>query len=91
MDHPSPYLLVLSFHFEEILKQLKRQKPSLLKELEKQIIKILQEPARGKPLRNVLRNYRRIHIDSFVLIYELYRNEVRLLDFDHHDRIYKKY
>ena len=91
MERPSSYLLVISPHFEEILKQLKRQKPSLFKNLEKQITKVLQEPARGKPLRNILRSYRRVHIDSFVLIYELYRNEVRLLDFDHHDRIYKKY
>ncbi len=91
MDRRTSYRLVFTSHFEEVLKQLKRQKPSLLKDLEKQIIRVFQEPGRGKPLRNVLRNYRRVHVSSFVLIYELYQDEVRLLDFDHHDRIYKKY
>jgi len=45
----------------------------------------------GKPLRNTLRNYRRVHVDPFVLLYEIRMLEVRLMDFDHHDKIYKKY
>ena len=84
------YILVVSPHFERILKQLKRRKPTLLADLEKQIGKILHEPALGKPLRNVLRNYRRTHVGSFVLIYEIHGNEVRLMEFDHHNRIYRK-
>lgn len=87
----SSYTLVMLPMFERILKSLKRKKPSLLKGLEKQIGKILKEPMLGKPLRNVLRNYRRIQLGSFVLIYEVHQNEIRLLDFDHHDRVYKKY
>lgn len=85
------YSLVLSPRFEKILKSLKRRKPTLLRDLERQIEKVLKEPVLGKPLRNVLRNYRRVHIGSFVLIYEIYHKEIRLIDFDHHDRIYKKY
>lgn len=84
------YTLVVPSPFERILKRLKSKKPTLFWELKKRIEKILAEPERGKPLRNVLRNYRRVHIDSFVLIYEISGQEVRLLDFDHHDRIYKK-
>jgi len=38
-----------------------------------------------------LRNYRRIHVDPYVLIYEIKQQEIRLLDFDHHNNIYKKY
>ena len=90
MEKPAKYRLVVSPRFEGILRQLKRQKPSLLRDLEKQIAKILKEPARGKPLRNVLRNYRRVHVNSFVVIYELHAEEIRLLDFDRHERIYKK-
>lgn len=84
------YKLVISLEFERVLKSLKKRKPTLLKNLEKQIVKIIREPIVGKPLRNVLRNYRRVHVDSFVLIYEIYNNEVRLIDFDHHDKIYKR-
>lgn len=83
------YRLVISPEFERILKSLKKKKPTIFKNLEKQIVKIIREPAAGKPLRNVLRNYRRVHIDSFVLIYEICDREIRLIDFNHHDKIYK--
>lgn len=84
------YVIVLAPHFEEVLKKLKNKNPVLLARLERQIGKIVREPVLGKPLRNVLRNYRRVQVDSFVLIYEIRGLEIRLLDFDHHDRIYKK-
>ena len=84
------YEIVISPEFGRILKSLKKKKPSVFRNIEKQILKILREPTLGKPLRNVLRNYRRVHMGSFVLIYEIYNNEIRLIDFDHHDRIYKK-
>ena len=90
MAESSKYILAVPPEFERILKSL-RKKRSLLKQLDARVGKILMEPKLGKPLRNVLRNYRRVHINSYVLIYEIYHNEVRLLDFDHHDRVYKKY
>ena len=85
------YTLVIPLEFEIILKKLKNKKPNVFKSLIKKIEKVAREPVLGKPLRNTLRNYRRVHIDSFVLIYEIHMLEVRLIDFDHHDKIYKKY
>lgn len=90
MASGSKYVLVIPPEFERILKSLKK-KASLLSQLDNKIAKILKEPKLGKPLRNVLRNYRRIHVGSFVLLYEIHQQEIRLLDFDHHDNIYKKY
>jgi mRNA-degrading endonuclease RelE of RelBE toxin-antitoxin system len=91
MSQSSAYVLVIPVEFESILKKLKQKKPDIFKILEKKIVKVVQNPVLGKPLRNTLRNYRRIHIDPFVLIYEIYMLEVRIIDFDHHDKIYKKY
>lgn len=91
MPNYESYALDLSPEFQKILKSLKRKKPEVLRELENGIEKVLRNPAVGKPLRNVLRNYRRIHLDPFVLVYEIHGRDVRLLDFDHHDRIYKKW
>lgn len=91
MADESKYVLAIPLELERILKSLKKRKPDLLRELDGQIMKILREPKLGKPLRNVLRNYRRVHIGSYVLLYEIHQQEVRLLDFDHHDNIYKKY
>lgn len=91
MVGPVPYRLALAPQFEAILKYLKRKKPGLLRDLDRAIAKVFREPMFGKPLRHSMRNYRRVHIGSFVLVYEVYAYEIRLLDFDHHDRIYKKY
>ncbi len=91
MSEEITYALVIPPEFERILKSLKKRKPELYERLYERIPVLLREPQLGKPLRNVLRNYRRIHIDSFVLLYEIKGFDVRLLDFDHHDRIYKKY
>ena len=86
------YTLGYGSIFGRILKKLKRRDRALFEELERGVEKILTQPMLGKPLGNVLHGYRRIHIEgSFVLLYEIRGNIVRLLDFDHHDRIYEKY
>lgn len=56
----------------------------------KKIDEVIQHPEHYKPLRHDLKNLRRVHIRSFVLVFELRGNTVRFLDFDHHDNIYKK-
>ena len=91
MSQEQKYTLVVPPEFEAILKKLKRKKPGILALLVKKIDNVVNSPILGKPLRNTLRNYRRVHIDPFVLIYEIHLMEVRLIDFDHHDKIYKKY
>ena len=85
------YTIVFDPTFDRILHKLKRRKPALFNELRTQIEKAARAPILGKPLRNVLRNYRRLSVDSFVLLYEIKDLEIRFLDFDHHNRIYKKY
>lgn len=86
------YSPIASGAFKRVVKKLRRNSPNLLKELDRGIEKVLREPTFGKPLRYSLKNYRRIHIGgSFVLVYEILRTEISLIDFDHHDRIYKKY
>jgi mRNA-degrading endonuclease RelE of RelBE toxin-antitoxin system len=92
MAEPALYKLKLEPEAERIFKSLKKKKPDMFHKVESGIIKILRSPELGKPLRNVLRNRRQIHIaGSFVLLYEIADAEVRLLDFDHHNKIYKKY
>ena len=86
------YVLVFSPIFEQAVRRLKKKKPDLVRELVSRFPKLARTPELGKPLKNVLRTYRRIHIEgSFVLLYEIQGSVVRLLDFDHHNKIYKKY
>jgi len=83
--------IIYSPQIEDTLRQFKRGNQNFFNRTEKQILKILKEPNIGKPLRYTLKNRRRIHICSYVLVYEFHQGELRFLDIDHHDRIYKKF
>ena len=75
---------------KEIEKLFKKDKVRY--EYIKKRLKILAEqPEIGKPLRNVLKNKRRVQIGSFVLIYEIdiNDNKITLITFEHHDNAYK--
>ena len=86
------FKLTLEPEVERIFKSVKRKNPDLSRDIESGVIKILRSPELGKPMRNILSNQRRIHIaSSFVLLYEIVGTEIRLLDFDHHNKIYKKH
>ena len=91
LKQPKQYKLVVLSEVDKTLRALKKRKIVILQKLEKQIAKIVKDPIIGKPLRNVLRNCRRVLVGSFILVYEIYQDEIRLIDFDHHDRIYKKF
>ncbi len=56
--------------FEKDFKALKK-KPEILKRLRNKIAEIIEAPHHYKPLRNVLKNRRRAHIGSYVLIFEI--------------------
>lgn len=85
------YTIFIPPEVERILDKLRKSDPNLFERIGKQTEKILRNPMFGKPMRNVLRNYRRVHIDPFVLMYEIKDKQIWLIDFDHHDRIYRKY
>ena len=63
------YMLALEPEVERIFKSLKRKNPDIFRKVESGIIKILRSPELGKPMRNMLRNQRRIQVaGSFVLV-----------------------
>lgn len=83
--------VVYSSEVEQSLKRWKKRDNNYFRQIEQQIFKVIRAPELGKPLRHSLKNRRRVHVGSFVLVYEFYNEELRFLDFDHHDRIYKKH
>ena len=86
------YLLDVSREIDGIFAKLQKDK-ARLEIINKKVSQILADPNRFKPLRGDMHGARRVHIDkSFVLTYEVDENSkiVRLLDFDHHDKIYKR-
>lgn len=84
-----------SYFIEKSLKRklsklAKKDKP-MFDTILKKIEEIVQRPEHYKPLRYDLKNIKRVHIKgSFVLVFRFERNEIRFMDFDHHDNIYKK-
>ncbi len=75
--------------FNRDLKKLKKKK-ELMQRLNSKIIEIQKNPYHYKILRNVLKNRRRTHIDSFVLTFEVKEKEsiIAFHSFQHHDDVY---
>ena len=63
-----------------------------LEAVEKKVAEILEDPHRFKPLRAPMQDKRRVHVGPFVLVYEIdeERKIVILLDFEHHDIVYRR-
>ena len=85
------YELEVSEKLLNIFGKLKKKDVVRANILKRKIKKILENPFIGKPLRSRLAGIRRVHVRPFVLTYEILENEkiVRLLDYDHHDNIYR--
>jgi YafQ family addiction module toxin component len=91
MENSEKMSFVFSIEFKKILEKMAKKDRMGLEKIESQIYKIISNPLIGKPLRNVMKNYRRVHIGSFVLVYKIENQEITFADYDHHDRVYKKY
>jgi len=82
------YSIEFSASFEKSMKKVKKKDPVLFDQIQKKLIDLVQNPDRYKPLRNILAGYRRIHFGSFVLIFKIEGDVVRIISLDHHDSSY---
>jgi len=71
------------------IKKLKNE--NLRKRFLKKRDEIINNPHGYKPLRNIFKGKQRIHIGSYVLIFEIQEDEKIILfhRFQHHDKAYK--
>lgn len=86
------YKLFIKESLDRKFKKLRKKDKEMLQIINRKLGDILENPYRFKPLRKPLQNKRRVHVGgSFVLIYEVDTEAgiVTLIDFDHHDNIYK--
>lgn len=86
------YGLELSPLVDTTFGKMEKKEKWLLRIIDKKIKQIRQNPYHFKPLKGSMRGERRVHIEtSFVLTYEIDEDKklVRILDFDHHDKVYK--
>ncbi|MBW6518275.1 MAG: type II toxin-antitoxin system RelE/ParE family toxin [ANME-2 cluster archaeon] len=85
------YTIQIDSTLEIKLDKLKKKDNSLHQRIILKIIEIGNNPELGKPLRNVLKGKRRVHIGSFVLLYLIDKKKqtVVFLEFEHHDNAYR--
>ena len=81
-------IIEFSSQFEKSIKKLKKKDKVLFDQIQKKLKDLIQNPEHYKTLGNVLAGYRRLHFGSFVLIYKIEKNVVRIISLDHHDRAY---
>lgn len=87
------YILNISSKADEKFKKLTKKNPKQLEIINKKIKQIQEFPQHFKPLSYAMKGIRRVHIDkSFVLTFEIDEQNkiVRVLDYDHHDKTYKR-
>lgn len=84
------YSLDISQHADRIFSKLAKKDKTQLEAINKKIKQILENPQRFKPLRGDMKGSRRVHLDPFVLVYEIDESSktVRILDYGHHDNVY---
>lgn len=86
------YELKRKKRLDKIFEKLAKKDTIALEAIQKKTKQIIKDPYRFKPLSNKMKNIRRVHIKAhFVLTYKIIEQEkiVELLDYDHHDKIYK--
>ena len=85
------YSLEIEEEVFRAFKKLAKKDKIQLEAINRKIDQILTEPFQFKPLKHPLDGLRRVHIESFVLIYEVLENPktVRVLKYKHHDEAYQ--
>ena len=82
------YIIEFSSQFEKSMNKLKKRDKVLFEQIQRKLIDLAQHPDHYKPLKNIFAGYRRLHFGSFVLIYKMEGNVVRIISLDHHDKSY---
>ena len=74
------------------LRKLKKKDRVQSEAVRKKMDQILENPDAYKPLSNILKGRFRVHIGSFVLLFVIHEEErvVEFVDYDHHDKIYRR-
>ena len=85
------YSLEVVESVDKIFKKLKKKDPAQFEALSKKMNEILKNPQQFKPLKSPMQHMRRVHLGSFVLVYDVdeARKVVTIRRYEHHDNVYK--
>ena len=84
------YTLDVSEHLDKIFFKLSKKDKLQFEILTRKIKEVLENPQIGEPLKGNMAGQRSVHVRNFVLVYEIIEHKkiVKLLDYDHHDKVY---
>ena len=89
-----PHQFEYSEKLQKILDKLSKKNGEIYEQIIKKINEIInsEDVEHYKNLRHDLKEFKRVHIGHFVLMFKLDKNKnlISFEDFDHHDNIYKK-
>ncbi len=85
------YIFYISEKLEKILKKVYKKDRNRYEIILKKIDEIINSnPNHYKNLRENMKEFKRVHIDShFVLIFRIKNNKIYFEDLQHHDYIYR--
>jgi YafQ family addiction module toxin component len=85
------YSLEVVEKVDRTLKKLQKKDLAQFEVLCRKIPEILENPQQFKPLKSPMQHMRRVHIGSFVLVYDIdeARKVVTIRRYEHHDNVYK--
>jgi addiction module RelE/StbE family toxin len=86
-DHPSN--LLISNKARKKLEKIYHSDPKQHSHVVKKINQIQKKPEHYKPLSGDFYGSRRVHVGDFVLIYYLQDDQIVIMDYDHHKRVYE--
>ena len=82
------YQLEIEQELYKTFKKLAKKDPKQLNAIKNKIEQVLDDPTQFKPLRHPLQGLWRVHVGSYVLIYEFCQesNTVKLIKYTHRDQ-----
>ena len=85
------YSLEVVEKVDRMFKKLRKKDIAQFEVLCRKINDILENPQQFKPLKSPMQHMRRVHIGSFVLVYDIdeVRKMVTIRRYEHHDNVYK--
>ena len=86
------YKLEVSNLADKKFYKIAKKNKVLFEAINKKINELKTNPEHFKPLRGSMKGERRIHFGHFVLVFEIDHKKgiVKILDFGHHNKIYKR-
>ena len=85
------YSLEVVEKVDRIFKKLRKKDLVQFEALSRKVNEILENPQQYKPLRSPMSHMRRVHVGSFVLVFDINdaKKVVTIRRYEHHDSVYK--